>query len=158
MYLAWRELALVCLLGCLKIRLKVQQDESASSISSPLRRQSCFTGWAVPCLVGATDLKKGRALFSLKSFYSEIYPLTNVYQSKWNQDLQKNRIIITLFLLKLFCSLEWGKLTPKIALHRTLLMGLGACNYILSFEIKVVATAICSVFCRMNHVSSLGTH
>lgn len=76
-----------CLFSCLKIRLKVQQGRRAFSRSSPLCRQSCFTGWAVPCLVGATDVKKGRAVFSLKSFYSEIYPSTNVYRSERNQDL-----------------------------------------------------------------------
>lgn len=35
---------------------------------------------------------------------------------------------------------------------------LGACNYTLSFEIKDVAIAICPVFYRMNHVSSLRIH
>lgn len=34
----------------------------------------------------------------------------------------------------------------------------GSCNYILSFEIKALAIAVCLAFCRMNHVSSLGIH
>lgn len=103
------------------------------------------------CPVGATDLKKQKTVFPLKSLYSEMDECLSI-KRKPGPPKEEEFFFFKLLLLGV------RKTNSKNRSLYNITYELGACNYTLSFEIKAVVIAVCLVFYRMNHVSSLGIH
>lgn len=154
MYIAQRELAFACLLGCLKIRLNAQQNAHALSRSSPLCRQSCCTG--KNCSYVQQELLKEQKDSALTKVFLFQYRWVSIHQKATR--ISKRTFLKNLIFKNTIFLFGARKTNSKNSSIKNITYELGACNYTLSFETKDVAIAICPVFYRMNHVSSLRIH